>query len=118
MGKPQQTRTDTERLRQAANALVTLRGETEKADNDADEDTLRAITGLNKHTFPGPPEAGSWETADALVNQNIRWTQQVQHLKKQLQHISDKLHATTGHYTAAERQEQARMRALGHTPFG
>lgn len=47
---------DTQRLDGAANALVELRGDTENVDNKADEDTLGAVTGLNRHTAPGPPE--------------------------------------------------------------
>lgn len=111
------TKTDTERLNRSANALVELRGDTEHVDDRADEDTLAAVIGLNKHTAPGTPEAGSWATARSLMNMDVRWGSQVVNLKKMLQDISDKLHTTTGSYTRAEQEERARMRSL-HTPFG
>jgi hypothetical protein len=108
---------DTHRLDQAANALVELRGDTENVDNKADEDTLSAVTGLNKHTAPGMPEAGSWATAGSLVTMDVRWGSQVLNLKGMLQDISDKLHTTSGHYTRAEQEEKARQAAI-NTPFG
>lgn len=110
-------RVDTQRLDQAANALVELRGDTENADNAVDEDTMGAVRGLNKHTAPGLPEAGSWATAGSLMTMDVRWGSQVAHLKGMLQDISDKLRTTTGHYTRTEQEEQARQRAI-HTPFG
>ncbi|MEU1622550.1 hypothetical protein ABZ479_35310 [Streptomyces sp. NPDC005722] len=111
------TKVDTQRLDGAANALVELRGDTENVDNTADEDTLGAVTGLNRHTAPGPPEAGSWATAGSLVGLDVRWGDQVVNLKLMLQDISDRLHASTGHYTRAEQEEQARQASI-RTPFG
>ncbi|MDX3098700.1 hypothetical protein PV703_19465 [Streptomyces sp. ME01-24h] len=111
------TKVDTQRLDGAANALVELRGDTENVDNKADEDTLGAVTGLNRHTAPGPPEGGSWATAGSLVGMDVRWGDQVANLKLMLQDISDKLHTSSGHYTRAEQEEQARQASI-HTPFG
>lgn len=99
-------------MKQAANALVELRGDTENVDNTADEDTQSAVKGLNKHTAPGLPDAGSWATAGSLMTMDVRWGEQVTHLKGMLQDISDRLHATTGEYTRAEQEEQARMASI------
>jgi hypothetical protein len=111
------TEADTQRMDQAANALVELRGDTENVDNTADDDTLSAIMGLNKHTAPSVPEAGSWQTAGSLMTMDVRWGSQVTHLKSMLQDISDKLHTTSGHYTRTEQEEQARMASI-NSPFG
>lgn len=108
---------DTERLDQAADALVALRGDTQSADNSADEDTMSAARGLNRYTAGSSPEAGSWRTAGALVSMDVRWGQQVANLKEMLQDISDRLHATTGHYTRTEQQERFRM-SLPPSVFG
>ncbi|WP_228472693.1 hypothetical protein [Streptomyces cyaneochromogenes] len=107
---------DTQRLDEAANALVDLRGDTENVDNAADEDTLGAVRGLNAHTVPGPPDAGSWATAGSLMTMDLRWGDQVLNLKRMLQDISDKLHTTSGHYTRAEQEERARQTSI--SPFG
>ncbi|WP_306323332.1 MULTISPECIES: hypothetical protein [unclassified Streptomyces] len=104
-------------MKQAANALVDLRGDTENIDNTADEDTQTAVKGLNKHTAGGRPEDGSWATAGSLMTMDIRWGEQVAHLKAMLQDISDRLHTTTGEYTHAEQEEQARMASIT-SPFG
>lgn len=111
------TKTDTARMDQAANALVELRGDTENVDNAADEDTQSAVMGLNKHTAPGMPDAGSWQTAGSLMTMDLRWGSQVLNLKSMLQDISDRLHTTTGHYTSAEQEERARMASI-NSPFG
>lgn len=111
------TDVDTARLDQAANALVELRGDTENVDNTADEDTLSAVKGLNKHTSGGLPEGGSWVTAGSLMTMDVRWGEQVMNLKRMLQDISDKLHTTSGHYTRTEQEERARQNAIS-TPFG
>ncbi|WP_353944291.1 hypothetical protein ABII15_23655 [Streptomyces sp. HUAS MG91] len=111
------SKTDTDRMDQAANSLVELRGETARVDDRADEDTLSAVKGLNKHTAPGPPDAGSWMTAGSLMTMDMRWGEQVTHLKNMLQDISDRMHTTTGHYTRTEQEERARMASV-HTPFG
>ncbi|MFI6013080.1 hypothetical protein ACIBAG_30415 [Streptomyces sp. NPDC051243] len=108
---------DTQRLDQAANALVELRGDTENVDNAADEDTLSAVRGLNEHTRSGLPEAGSWATAGSLMTMDVRWGSQVMNLKRMLQDISDKLHTTSGHYTRTEQEETARQATIS-TPFG
>jgi hypothetical protein len=108
---------DTQRLDEAANALVELRGDTENVDNAADEDTMSAVMGLNKHTAPGLPEAGSWATAGSLMTMDVRWGSQVINLERMLQDISDKLHTTTGHYTRTEQEEKARQASI-NTPFG
>lgn len=111
------TNVETQRLDESANALVELRGDTENVDNTADDDTLSAVRGLNKHTAPGPPDAGSWSTAGSLMTMDLRWGNQVANLKRLLQDISDKLHTTTGHYTRTEQEEQARQNSIS-TPFG
>lgn len=111
------TKVDTQRLDGAANALVELRGDTENADNAADEDTLSAVRGLNRHTAGGLAEAGSWATAGSLMTMDVRWGEQVMNLKRMLQDISDKLHTTTGHYTRTEQEERNRQTAIS-TPFG
>ncbi|NEB06196.1 hypothetical protein G3I78_45280 [Streptomyces sp. SID13726] len=111
------TNVETQRLDEAANALVELRGDTENVDNTADDDTLNAVRGLNKHTAGGMAEAGSWATAGSLMTMDVRWGSQVINLKTMLQDISDKLHTTTGHYTRTEQEERARQNSIG-TPFG
>ncbi len=111
------TNVDTQHLDKAANALVELRGDTENADNKADEDTMSAVKGLNKHTAGGMAEGGSWATAGALMTMDVRWGEQVMNLKRMLQDISDKLHTTSGHYTRTEQQEKDRQNAI-RTPFG
>lgn len=111
------TNVDTQRLDEAANALVELRGDTENVDNGADDDCLSASRGLNKHSAGGMAEAGSWATAGSLVTMDVRWGSQVINLKSLLQDISDKLHTTSGHYTSTEQEEQARQRSIS-TPFG
>ncbi|TCR18939.1 hypothetical protein EV578_109324 [Streptomyces sp. BK205] len=111
------TNVDTQRLDEAANALVELRGDTENVDNGADDDCLSASRGLNKHTAGGMAEGGSWATAGSLVTMDVRWGSQVQNLKRLLQDISDKLHTTSGHYTRTEQEERARQNAIS-TPFG
>ncbi|MFE2429647.1 hypothetical protein ACFXJ5_23225 [Streptomyces sp. NPDC059373] len=105
------SKADTQRMDQAANALVELRGDTENVDNTADDDTLGAIRGLNKHAGGAVADGGSWETAGALMSMDVRWGTQVLNLKSMLQDISDKLHTTTGHYTRTEEEERARMSA-------
>ena len=111
------TNVDTQRLDEAANALVELRGDTENVDNGADDDCLSASRGLNKHTAGGMAEGGSWATAGSLVTMDVRWGSQVQNLKRLLQDISDKLHTTSGHYTRTEQEERARQNSIS-TPFG
>lgn len=111
------TNVDTQRLDEVANALVELRGDTENADNGADDDCLSASRGLNMHTAGGMAEGGSWATAGSLVTMDVRWGSQVLNLKRLLQDISDKLHATSGHYTRTEQEERARQNSI-HTPFG
>ncbi|MEU0408653.1 hypothetical protein ABZ307_12695 [Streptomyces griseorubiginosus] len=111
------TDVDTQRLDEAANALVELRGDTENVDNGADDDCLSASRGLNKHTAGGMAEGGSWATAGSLVTMDVRWGSQVQNLKRLLQDISDKLHTTSGHYTRTEQEERARQNSIS-TPFG
>lgn len=111
------TKADTQRMDQSANALVDLRGDTENVDNAAVDDTRSSVMGLNKHTAPGPPEEEAWETARALTVLDDRWGNQVQNLKSMLQDISDKLHATTGHYTRREQEEQAQMDSM-NSAFG
>lgn len=111
------TKTDTGRMKQSANALVELRGDTENVDNTADEDT-RAPSKASTNTpppasrtqAPGPP-------CGSLMTMDVRWGEQVTHLKGMLQNISDRLHATTGEYTRAEQEEQARMASIT-SPFG
>ncbi|WP_327661239.1 MULTISPECIES: hypothetical protein [unclassified Streptomyces] len=51
------------------------------------------------------------------MTMDVRWGEQVTHLKGMLQNISDRLHATTGEYTRAEQEEQARMASIT-SPFG
>lgn len=111
------TNVDTQRLDEAANALVELRGDTENVDNGADDDCLSASRGLNKHTAGGMAEGGSWATAGSLVTMDVRWGSQVLNLKRLLQDISDKLHTTSGHYTRTEQEERARQNSIS-TPFG
>lgn len=111
------TNVDTQHLDKSANALVELRGDTENVDNTADEDTLSAVKGLNKHTAGGMADGGSWATAGSLMTMDVRWGEQVMNLKRMLQDISDKLHTTSGHYTRTEQQEKARQNAIS-TPFG
>ncbi|WP_420032363.1 hypothetical protein ACN2WE_05755 [Streptomyces sp. cg28] len=102
---------------QAANSLVDLRGDTENVDDTADDDSLSASKGLNKHSAGSAAEEGSWATAGSLVTMDVRWGSQVLHLKSMLQDISDKLHTTSGHYTRTEQEERARQASIG-TPFG
>jgi hypothetical protein len=102
---------------QSANALVELRGDTESVDNAAVDDARSSVMGLNRHTAPGAPDEGAWETARSLTVLDDRWGEQVMHLKNMLQSISDKLHATTGHYTRTEQEEQARMDSM-NSAFG
>jgi hypothetical protein len=102
---------------ESANALVDLRGDTENVDNAADDDTQSAVRGLNKHSAGALPEGGSWETAASLMDMDMRWGMQVINLKTMLQDISDKLHATTHHYTRQEQDEQARMNSM-NSAFG
>ncbi|SDP65455.1 hypothetical protein SAMN04487981_13138 [Streptomyces sp. cf386] len=111
------TNVDTQRLDEAANALVELRGDTENVDNTADDDCLNASRNLNKYSAGGMAEAGSWATAGSLVTMDVRWGSQVLNLKRLLQDISDKLHATKGHYTRTEQEERARQNSIS-TPFG
>ncbi|MFR9673343.1 hypothetical protein [Streptomyces sp. TR06-5] len=101
-------------MRQAADALVGLRGSTENVDNQASEDSLDASKHLNKHTFGNAPDDGSWLTAGGIVQMDVRWGAQVIHLKQILRDISEKLHDTRHSYTEREKAENdayQRMRA-------
>lgn len=113
-GSSGQTKADPEAMRQAADALVGLRGSTESVDNQASEDSLDASKHLNKHTLGTAPDDGSWLTAGGLVKMDVRWGAQVIHLKGILRDISEKLHDTRNSYTEREKAENAayqRMRA-------
>jgi hypothetical protein len=112
------TQVDTVTMDQASNNLVDLRGNTDTVDNVADDDSLAASRGLNKHSGGGPAEDGSWATAGALVTMDVRWGDQVINLKNMLQSISEKLHDTRGNYTAREEHERSEHYRAAQSDFG
>ncbi|GAA1349115.1 hypothetical protein [Streptomyces beijiangensis] len=111
------TKVDTATLNQASNNLVELRGSTDSVDNTADDDTLAASSGLNKHGG-GSMGDGGWVSAGGLVTMDVRWGDQVINLKTLLQTISEKLHETRGNYTDREQQEKSEYYHHAVSDFG
>ncbi|WP_327358669.1 hypothetical protein [Streptomyces sp. NBC_01304] len=108
-------RVDDAKLNEASNNLVELRGDTDKVDNTAHDDTLNAVSGLNRH---GAPDGGAWDTAHGLFEMDTRWAHQVGNLKGMLQSISEKIHDTRGNYTRREQHEQAKNDRSMMSDFG
>lgn len=122
-----EAKVETEALKQAADALVGLRADTDRADNDPIEDTVEAARALNKFTFNhGGAADGSWESSDGLVTMGNRFSKAVGHLKSLLGDISDNIHETHKGYTKAERRRRRStptatapcMRTLADRPRG
>ncbi|EST32326.1 hypothetical protein N566_20110 [Streptomycetaceae bacterium MP113-05] len=104
-----ETKVETDALKQAADALVGLRGDTDRADNKPVEETVDAAQGLNNFTFShGGAGDGTWASANAVVSMGERFSQSVANLKSLLGDISDNSHETHKGYTKAEQEEEAK----------
>lgn len=99
-----ETKVQTEALKQAADALVGLRGDTDRVDNEPMRDAADAAKALNK---AGTGD-GEWLTAEGLFKMNDRFRESVGHLKSLLGDISDNIHETHKGYTKAEQEEMDR----------
>lgn len=102
-----ETKVETEALKQAADALVGLRADSDRVDNKPVEETVEAAQALNKYTFShGGAGGGTWESADGLVAMGDRFGQSVGHLKWLLGQISDNIHETHKGYSKTEQEEK------------
>jgi hypothetical protein len=110
-----ETKVETKALKQAADALVGLRGDSDRVDNKPIDDTVDAAQALNKFTFNhGGAGDGTWESADALVAMGDRFSQSVGNLKSLLGKISDNIHETHKGYTKTEQEEQEKYAHSGN----
>ncbi|NLU69592.1 hypothetical protein [Streptomyces sp. HNM0574] len=91
------TKVETKELSAAADALVGIRSQLRRKDNDADDATRSSAARLNK--------AGGWRTPHGLTAFADRWNDQVKHLHDRLDGISDKLHESKVAYTQREQRE-------------
>ncbi|NLU75928.1 hypothetical protein HCC61_25300 [Streptomyces sp. HNM0575] len=109
-----ETKVETAALKQAADALVGLRGDTDRADNGPIDETVEAAQALNKYTFNHSGAGdGTWASADALVAMGERFSDAVGHLKWLLGEISGNIHETHKGYTKAEQEEKAKYANSG-----
>lgn len=106
-----ETKVETQALKQAADALVGLRGDTDRVDNDPMRDVVDAAQGLNKS---GTGD-GQWETSEGLLKMSDRFRDSVGNLKSLLGDISDNIHETHKGYTKAEQAERDKYAA--HNPY-
>lgn len=98
------TKVETRELAAAADALVGIRSQLRKKDNEADDSTRAAGPRINK--------AGGWQTPHGLTAFANRWNQQVKHLHDRLEGISEKLHRNKVEYTEREEQETANHKKI------
>lgn len=98
------TKVETKELTAAADALVGIRSQLRRKDNEADDTTRAAGPKINK--------VGGWRTPQGLVAFADRWNRQVKHLHDRLDGISRKLHDSEVKYTEREKQESANQEKI------
>ncbi len=105
-----ETKVETKALKQAADSLVSLRGDTDRVDNDPMRDVAEAAQALNKS---GTGD-GQWETAEGLFKMSDRFRESVGNLKSLLGDISDNIHKTHKAYTKTEQEEMDKYAHRGN----